>query len=176
MRNIILIGFMGCGKSTVGRILHNRIGYTHLDTDELIEISAGKSITEIFQSDGETSFRDMETQLLHKLILEGCDCSIISTGGGMAVREENQELLRKLGFVVWLSCSPKNIHARTSRNKDRPLLNCNDPMNAITSLLEERTPMYEKASHLKINTDELDFDEIACGILESARYHYGNMG
>ena len=93
----------------------------------------------------------------------------------MAVREENRNLLRELGFVVWLSCSPEDIYARTSRNKDRPLLDCDDPMKAITTLLDQRTPMYEQSSHLRIGTDELDFDEIACGILESARYHYGNM-
>ncbi len=157
----------------MGRILRKKIGYQHTDTDHVIEKEAGMSIPKIFEQQGEESFRDMETALLKKLIEQQCSKHIISTGGGMAVREENQALLRELGFVVWLECPPEDILAHTSKSNNRPLLQCDDPMAAVTSLLEQRTPMYEQAAHLKINTSELEFDEIACGILESARYHYG---
>ena len=174
MRTIVLIGFMGSGKSTMGRILQKKIGYRLIDTDHAIEQEQGMPIPQIFEQHGEEPFRNMETSLLKKLIDQRCHNHVISTGGGMAVREENQLLLRELGFVAWLHCTPKDILAHTSNSNHRPLLQCDDPMAAITSLLEERNPMYEKAAHLKINTNGLEFDEITCGILESARYHFGS--
>lgn len=174
-RNIVLIGFMGCGKSTMGRILGKKIGYQLTDTDHAIERQAGRPIPEIFQQQGEHAFRDMETALLRSMVAARCNRHIISTGGGMVVREENRAILRELGFVVWLTCPPEDILERTARNSNRPLLQCDDPMGAITRLLDERSPMYGQTAHLRINTAGLDFDEVACGILESARYHYGTM-
>ena len=173
--NIVLIGFMACGKSTMGRILSQKIGYRLVDTDQVIEQETGMAVTEIFASRGEDGFRDMETALLQNMLQQRCTNHVVSTGGGMVVREQNRALLRKLGFVVWLDCSPAEILARTSRTNHRPLLQCDDPMAAITGLLNQRKPMYEAAAHLRINTTGLDFNELACGILESARYHYGSM-
>ena len=91
----------------------------------------------------------------------------------MPVRPENRPLLRSLGFVVWLSCSPEDTLERTSRSNDRPLLQNDNPMETITRLLAERSPYYQQTAHLEINTSGLAFDEITCGILESARYHFG---
>ncbi|MBT8037813.1 MAG: shikimate kinase [Verrucomicrobiae bacterium] len=175
MHNIVLIGFMGCGKSTIGRELNKKLGYRLLDTDHSISQETGKTIPEIFQQDGEDHFRSLETQLLENLLIEKTNHQIISTGGGMISRPENPPLLRQLGFVVWLSCTPDDIFSRTSRNSNRPLLQCDDPMAVITQLLEERAPLYEQTAHLEINTSDLDFDEISCGILESARYHFGSL-
>ena len=175
LHNIVLIGFMGCGKSTLGRFIKEKIGYPHIDTDQAIEEEKGISVSSIFQQKGEKTFRDMETTLLKTLLEQQCNKHIISTGGGMVIRKENRRLLRKLGFVVWLTCDPKNILERTSRNSNRPLLQCDDPMSAITSLLNERTPMYRETAHLEINSSDLNFDEVACGILESARYHFSTM-
>lgn len=175
LRNIVLIGFMGCGKSTIGRELHKKLGYELTDTDHVIEHKEAKTIPEIFDQDGEDRFRDLETQMLEHLIRQETNHHIISSGGGMVGREQNRPLLRQLGFVVWLSCTPEDILERTSRNSNRPLLQCDDPMQAITQLLTERSPLYEETAHLKINTSGLDFNEISCGILESARYHFGSM-
>ena len=173
LRNIVLVGFMGSGKSSIGRELHQSIGYQLIDTDHIIEDQTGKSIPEIFAQEGEDAFRDMETSLLDDLVLQQTSRRIISTGGGMANRAENRLLLRKLGFVVWLKCSPEKIHQRTSKSKNRPLLQCNDPMQTITELLAVRSPYYQQTAHLEINTTDLNLDEISCGILESARYYFG---
>ena len=172
-RNIVLVGFMGSGKSTLGKILHKRISYHLVDTDHLIEEQAGKNISEIFKSEGEEHFRNLETQLLRDMLKSGCNHHIISTGGGMILREENRALLRQLGFVVWLSCSAEETYQRTARTNTRPLLQCDDPMAVITKMLNECSPLYDKAAHLKISTSDLEFNEIFCGILESARYHFG---
>lgn len=174
LRNIVLVGFMGSGKSTIGRNLNKNLGYELIDTDHVIEEQTGKSIPEIFADDGEDAFRSLETQLLENLIAQNTNHHIISTGGGMVCRPENLPLLRRLGFVVWLSCTPEVIFERTSRNSNRPLLQCDDPMQTIVNLLEERSPLYEEASHLLISTSGLDFNEISCGILESARYYFGS--
>ncbi|MBK1831843.1 shikimate kinase [Verrucomicrobiaceae bacterium R5-34] len=173
LRNIVLVGFMGCGKSTLGRVLHQKLSYPLIDTDHVIEEQAGKSVAEIFADEGEDAFRSMETQLLQSLLDDELNHHIISTGGGMVLRPENRELLQQLGFVVWLFCSAEETYERTSRNNNRPLLQCNDPMGLISHMLSDRTPLYEDASHLKISTSGLEFDEISCGILESARYHFG---
>jgi shikimate kinase len=115
----------------------------------------------------------METRLLEDLLLQQTSRRIISTGGGMVNKAENRSLLRKLGFVVWLKCSPEEIHQRTSKSNNRPLLQCADPMQTITKLLAVRSPQYEQTAHLEINTNDLNLGEISCGILESARYYFG---
>ena len=169
--NLVLIGFMGCGKSTVGRELQQRLGYPLVDMDTEIEKRAGKPITRIFAEDGEAAFRDSETALLRE-IADCPDRLIVSTGGGVIGRPENRTLLRTLGFVVWLDAPPEIILERTSRNRDRPLLHGDDPMAKITPLLTARRPLYQESSHLRIDTAGLDSAEIATGILESARYFY----
>lgn len=172
MRNILLVGFMGSGKSTIGKILQRKTGFNHIDTDHVIEEKAQRPISQIFAQDGEDYFRDLETKLLSDLVADGCQETIISTGGGMVVREKNRELLRKLGFVVWLSCPPEEIYERTSRSGHRPLLQCDDPMGAIRDLLNQRKPAYADSAHLELSTSGLGFDEIACGIQESASYYF----
>ena len=173
LRNIVLVGFMGSGKSSIGRELNHSVGYQLIDTDHLIEEQAGKSIPKIFAQDGEDAFRNMETRLLEDLLLQQSSRCIISTGGGMADKAENRLLLRKLGFVVWLKCSPEEIHQRTSKSNNRPLLQCDNPMQTITELLKLRSPHYQQTAHLEINTTDLNLAEISCGILESARYYFG---
>jgi len=174
LHNIVLIGFMGSGKSTLGRVLNQKLSYPLIDTDQVIEQQADKSVTDIFASEGEEAFRTMETKLLENMLETQCNQHIISTGGGMIVRPENRILLRRLGFVVWLSCSAQETLERTSRNNNRPLLQGEDPMAVIRRMLDERSPLYDEAAHLKISTSDLEFDEISCGILESACYHFGS--
>jgi shikimate kinase len=171
-KNIVLIGFMGSGKSTVGRELHNRLGYPLVDMDQTIEQRAGKPITAIFAEDGEEAFRNAETELLEELAKMDAPSHIISTGGGLVGRTRNRELLKKLGYVVWLHAPTDVIFERTSKNSDRPLLHGDDPRQRIQALLELRNPWYEAAAHLKVDTAGLDCGELATGILESARYFF----
>lgn len=171
-KNIILIGFMGTGKSTVGQALAKALGYPHLDSDDLIISQTGKSIPQIFADSGEDFFRDLETETL--LNLREKSHHIISTGGGIITRPENRALLRELGYVVWLRASPREILKRTSRNKNRPLLQTKNPLETITNLLDQRLPNYQNTAHLKIETEDLDSAEITAGIIDSARYHFSN--
>ncbi len=171
-KNIVLIGFMGSGKSTVGRELHQRLGYPLIDMDHVIEQRAGKPITAIFAEDGEEKFREMETMLLEELADPTAARRIISTGGGVVGRQANRELLRQLGYVVWLHAPTAVILDRTAKNRDRPLLHTDDPAARVEALLTERKPLYAEAAHLKVETAGLDCKELATGILESARYFF----
>ncbi|MFU8892955.1 MAG: shikimate kinase [Luteolibacter sp.] len=174
-KNLVLIGFMGCGKSTVGRELHRRLNYPLIDTDHEIEARTGKTIREIFEgAGGELEFREMETELLRELAETSIDGTrrIISTGGGICGREENRTLLRRLGYVVWLHAPLDVILERTSKNQDRPLLDTEDPSGKVHTLMQQREPLYREVSHLDIDTTGLDFKEISVGILESARYYF----
>jgi shikimate kinase len=171
-KNIVLIGFMGSGKSTVGRELHHRLGYPLVDMDHIIEQRAGKPITAIFAEDGEEKFRNMETWLLEELCDPAAPRRIISTGGGIVGRERNRDLLRNLGYVVWLHAPTPVILERTAKNRDRPLLHTEDPAARIEALLAVRKPLYEETAHLKVETAGLHCGELATGILESARYFF----
>lgn len=169
-RNIILIGFMGTGKSTIGRNLSQTFGYPLIDTDQMIVEQQGCSIPEIFEKAGEPAFRVIETELLRSLSKHSGH--IISTGGGIIGSKENRALLKNLGYVVWLQASPAEILDRTSRNSNRPLLNNDDPEGTIRRLLDARIPLYQETAHLCIETDQLNFDEVTTGIIESARYFF----
>ncbi len=171
-KNIVLIGFMGSGKSTVGRELHHRLGYPLVDMDHVIEHRAGKPITAIFAEDGEEAFRDMETKLLEEMNDPDAPRRIISTGGGVVGREANRDLLRHLGYVVWLHAPIAVILDRTARNRERPLLQTDDPAARIAALMDVRKPFYQESAHLKVETAGLDCGELATGILESARYFF----
>lgn len=151
------------------------LGYPLIDTDHVIEKDTGKSISSIFADEGEATFRELESKLLLRLIDSKTSHHIISTGGGIVNQKENITLLRQLGFVVWLACSVDAIHQRTSRNNNRPLLQCDNPKQVITEMLEQRSPHYQASSHLKIDNSNLAINEITCGILESARYHFGSV-
>ncbi|MEN8774757.1 MAG: shikimate kinase [Akkermansiaceae bacterium] len=172
-KNIILIGFMGTGKSTIGRNLSQTFGYPLIDTDQLIVEQQGRPIAQIFEENGEQAFRDIETKLLQSLHKH--TGHIIATGGGIIGRPENRLILRELGYVVWLIARPSEILERTSRNSNRPLLNNDDPEKTIRDLLEVRSPLYRDTAHLGIETDNLSFDEVTTGIIESARYHFGTQ-
>jgi len=172
--NIILIGFMGCGKSTIARALHRLLGYPLVDMDAIIENRAGKPITRIFAENGQTGFRDMESRLLEELVQAAESGQIIATGGGVVERPENRAWLRRLGYVVWL-CAPPNVILRRTRNShERPLLQSDDPAARIAELLATREPWYRECAHLRVDTTGLDSREIATGILESARYYFAD--
>lgn len=163
--NIILIGFMGCGKSTVGIRLSYRLRRTLLDTDKLIEKEEKRTISEIFAQDGEEYFRQLETKCLQKMIQTEKN-QIISVGGGLPIREENHALLRKLGTVVYLRAKPETIYERLKNDTTRPLLQGDNPQEKIRTLMKQRASIYEKAADVLIDVDEKDFDRILDEITE----------
>lgn len=173
-KNIVLIGFMGCGKSTVARRLAHILHYPVIDTDEQIEAQAATTIANIFAAEGEAGFRERESALLREISQSGMPRHIISTGGGMVVRPENRPLLRALGYVVWLRATEEIIHERTRHNRDRPLLYAQDPKRVIHELLTARAPFYAETAHLTVDTEGLSSQEVAAGILESARYFFAS--
>ena len=175
LKNLILVGFMGTGKSTIGRQLSKALGYPLIDTDARIVAQQKRAIAEIFETEGEEHFRDLETETIRTLRDDKCHKRIIATGGGIVLREENRHLLRDLGFVVWLVAQPETILERTSRNKERPLLQTQDPEQTIRLMLEQRDPSYRESAHLILETTNLEFSEIVTGIIECARYHYGSQ-
>lgn len=165
MKNVILIGFMGCGKTTVGIRLSYRIRQVLEDTDKRIEREQGRAISEIFSSDGEEYFRDLETQLLHRLRRDKFK-RVISTGGGLPMREENRKLLKELGTVVYLRVKPETVYSRLKNDKTRPLLQCEDPLSRIRELMELRSPLYEEAAHVVIDVDDMNMEQVLTSITD----------
>lgn len=160
--SIILIGMMGCGKSTVGKELSKATGMPLLDMDSVIEEQCGKSIPEIFRTEGEYRFRSLETALLQYMVgsIGRHPSVIVSTGGGVVCRPENRELLRRLGFVVWLDVDLNTLLARTGRASNRPLLKTKDRRSTLDSLLQEREPMYAETACLRLPCGRMDVEEI----------------
>lgn len=164
--NIILIGFMGCGKSTVGKILAKKMKYTFLDTDQMIENSQHMSIYKIFQENGEDYFRQMETTTINEMI-ESTKKSIISTGGGLPLREENSKALQKLGFIVYLSVKKETVLNRLKGDAKRPLLAGDHVDERIERMLTYRDPIYQLAAHLKIDTDYISVEKVVEEIIRN---------
>jgi shikimate kinase len=164
MDNIILIGFMGVGKTEVGKLLAKKLGYTYIDTDSKIEAAQKRTINEIFASDGEGYFRDMETDFLKSI--QNMKKHVISTGGGMILRPENIKLMERLGTVVLLWADPQTVYDRVKNAGNRPLLNVPDPMAKIDEILAFRTPIYKGAAELEIDTSKLSVEDACTKILE----------
>ena len=164
-RNIILEGFMGSGKSTVSELLSDRLSLELMDTDACIEQTEGRSISSIFDEDGEEAFRDMETELLTMIAEDHLRDMVISLGGGMPVREENRQLLKESGKVVYLKASPETIYERVKGDTTRPLLQSADPLARIKELLDKRSAVYDEAADLIIETDGKTPEEIVSEII-----------
>lgn len=150
---VILIGYMGAGKTTVGRLLAEQEGLCFCDTDAMIEERERRTISEIFASDGEAAFRDMETELIKKLIEEKLSDTVLSVGGGLPVREENRKLLQELGTVIYLMASKETIVKRVEGSDNRPLLKGENLMEKVGRMLSERDPLYRQAAEFLIETD-----------------------
>lgn len=150
IRNLALIGFMGAGKSSVGRIVAEQLGFEFVDTDEMIETRTGKSITQIFAQDGEAHFRDLEYAVIEQL--SQSSNLVISTGGGLPTRQANIDSLKTHALVVCLWCSAERIWERVRTQAHRPLLQTPDPQAKIRELLAARAPFYRQADVL-LNTE-----------------------
>lgn len=161
-KNIFLVGFMGAGKTTVGRILARMLGYKYVDADEVVEERTGKAITEIFSEQGEDFFRDLETRAI-RFITERSG-QVVATGGGAVMREENRNLMEAGGVTVYLKTPAHVIWDRVKESESRPLLQVEDPYGTIERLLKERTPAYESAC-ITVETESLSPEEVAAQII-----------
>ena len=165
MKNVILIGFMGAGKTAVGIRLSKKLGLDYIDTDQYIEEKEGMSISDIFAQKGEEYFRMLETSVIKELMqLE--KPTVFSTGGGMPLREENAKLLKELGIVIYLKAEADTIYARVKGDTKRPLLQCDDPKKKIMDLLKERNPKYEAAGNYAVIVDGKDIQTVAQEVIK----------
>lgn len=162
VQNIALIGFMGSGKSSVGRMVADTLQFTFLDTDDVITSRAGKSIMEIFQENGEPAFRELERRLVEELARR--TRTVISTGGGLPVNEANLASLKSHALLVWLWASPEKIYERVRVQTHRPLLQGEDPLRKIRELLEVRAPFYHQAD-VQVNTEMRSLREVAMQVV-----------
>lgn len=159
MKNIILIGFMGSGKTSIGVRLSREIDLKFCDTDYVIEKNSKMTISQIFETQGEEYFRDLETETI-KGFLSTLKDTVLSTGGGLPMRECNQKVLKELGLVVYLKASPSEIYHRLEHDTTRPLLQGDNPKDKIHKLMKIREPLYVQAAHVIIDTDDKTFDMI----------------
>ncbi len=163
--NVVLVGFMGSGKSSVGRLVARVLGGRFVDTDRLVADRAGREITEIFAMDGEGFFRQEESRALRSLL--GGSRLVVATGGGILTVPGNLPVLKRLGFVVWLAAAEEVIWERVSRNRKRPLLHTENPRETVRVLIEKRNPLYAAAADLTVDTTGLTHAQVAERICEA---------
>lgn len=156
--NIFLIGFMGAGKSTIAKMLQNRLHMELVEMDERIVKEQGMPITEIFEKYGEAHFRDIESELVHTIGREGN--TIVSCGGGVVIRQENTQEMKHSGKIIYLTADPETIFERVRYSKERPILNGNMNVEYIAQLMEKRRALYESAADLAVATDGKTKNEI----------------
>ena len=165
MQNIILIGAMGSGKTTVGKQLAKRMRMDFVDSDHMIEDRCGVSISTIFDIEGEDGFRKRETKMLQELCTRSS--TVLATGGGAITSEENRILLRKSGYVVYLKTSIETQLARTQKNQNRPLLENVDAQDKLTQLMEERGALYEQEADLVVSSGERVVSKVVEEIMQA---------
>jgi shikimate kinase len=166
--HIILIGFMACGKTFTGRELLKRTGFPFIDTDDEIVKKVGMPISQIFEEKGEDYFRDVESEVCEKL--KKHRQSIISTGGGIILREKNRRALKKLGTVFLLWASPEKILERSKLGEPRPLLQVPDPLSKIEEMLVYREAFYRETAHVVLDSDVLSIEEMTDEILNNKEF------
>lgn len=167
--NLVLIGFMGCGKSSVGRRLSGLTGHRFVDTDDLVVQAEKRSIPEIFATEGEEYFREVEQRVLEELV--GVCGIILSTGGGLILRPANRETLRKIGVVAWLDAEPDILFERATRSGRRPLLQTENPRTTFDQLIASRREIYETTADFRFDSTLRNHDEAAQMLLDEAMRH-----
>jgi len=162
-KNIVLVGFMGTGKSTITKILAELLGWKSVSTDEMVVKKEGRSINDIFKESSEAYFRECE----HQAVLEVAQYKdvIIDCGGGVVLNPANMKALKQSGVVVHLSCEPKEILRRVNLQPKRPLLDVEDPLSRINEMLNERAPYYHQAD-FSIDTSDGDLHKAAKEIIK----------
>ena len=171
MQNLALIGFMGTGKSSVGRLAAHLLHFTFLDTDKVIEARAGKTVAEVFEQDGEPAFREWERRVVEELTHR--TRTVIATGGGLPANEANLGSLKTHALVVCLWASPETIFERVRAHSHRPLLNHADPQGKIRELLAAREAYYRQADVL-VNTDPRSVHDVAVQVVH--QFHVAQSG
>ena len=173
MSNIVLIGMMGCGKTSVGKAISLKYGLPFIDTDKIIEDREKMTISQIFEQYGETHFRALEAEAAQ--LASNCVNTIIATGGGIILNSQNMTLLKATGFVVYLQCNPKKLYERTVGNNQRPLLNATEErLSKIKELLIIREPLYMKHSNFILNADEATAKDLADIIWKKAKNEHSD--
>jgi shikimate kinase len=176
-RHLVLIGYRGSGKTSVGKNLAKILGLDYLDTDIAIQEKAGRSVKEIFADHGEAAFRDMETEILEELVSHRgtAQPTVIATGGGMVMREHNRRLLKQLGTVIWLQVSAKTALDRilgdSFTGEQRPALTDQNLADEVRVMVSDRMPYYSACSDLMIENDgpDLSTDEVAGAVVNQLR-------
>ena len=163
---ILLVGMMGCGKTTTGGLVARRLGWEYRDSDADVEALTGRTVPEIFASDGEAAFRKVEAEVL-ATACSSTQPSVIAVAGGAVLNPDNRTLIRACGTVVWLRAEPQKLAQRVGDGIGRPLLE-GDKDEIMTRLLTERAPHYAEVADAVIDVDHLTPDEVANGVLEAA--------
>ncbi len=163
-RNVFLVGLMGAGKTTVGRLLARRLKLRFLDSDHEIEQRCGVKVPVIFEIEGEAGFRSRESQAIAELTaLEGI---VLATGGGVVISSENRRLLAASGTVVYLCARPEDLYERVRHDRNRPLLATPDPLARLRELYAERDPLYRALADLVVDTGRQGVQALARDLLE----------
>lgn len=172
-RGLALVGYRGTGKTTVGRMLAERLGWAFADADHELEARAGRPVAAIFAEDGESAFRDWEERVIADLAQR--EKTVIATGGGAILRESNRAALRSVGFVAWLTADPETLARRIStRLATRPALTAAGTLGEIADVLAARTPHYRAVSDLEVETAHRTCREVADAVLRA--WHGGGAG
>ncbi len=161
MRTIFLIGMMGTGKTTVGKVLSERLGLAFFDTDIAVETNAGMSVRELFLAEGEAAFRLLEQSILHSVPVEN---AVVATGGGIVLDADNRLWIQAKGDIVWLMAADETLRKRLAADGGRPLLQ-GDIGEKLVALRKSRTALYDKISAYAVNVDDKSPDEISCEII-----------
>ncbi len=167
--NLYLIGPMGAGKTTIGRMLAKELGKHFIDSDREIEVRTGVDIPMIFEYEGESGFRRRESEVLAELVhLQGV---VLATGGGIVLSQENRKLLSQNGFVIYLRCPVEKQLERTQKDTHRPLLKTSDPETRLRSLMRVRAPLYESTADIIIDTGLCSSRQAVRKILKAYRMY-----
>ncbi len=151
-QNIFLVGPMGAGKSTIGRQLAEAMSYTFKDSDQEIQRRTGVDIPTIFEYEGEEGFRNRERQVIEELVAG--ERIVLATGGGVVLLPENRQDLAARGVVIYLHCTPEQQFSRTSRDRNRPLLHTEDPLERLREIMAERDPLYRQVADMVVSTEK----------------------
>lgn len=164
--HLVLVGMMGAGKTTVGRMVADQLGWGYLDSDEQVAEVTGRSVPELFAEGGEAAFRSIEARVLADA-LAGQDPVVVSAAGGVVLAEGNRALLARSGTVVWLRADPATLARRVGNGEGRPLLG-EDPPAALVALDAVRRPLYAEVARIVIDVDELSPEAVATAVLHEA--------